>query len=194
MAESSYTCDTSQGFNFQKDQQPLVGFVDVFNISEGGELVSDIAVTDPENIGGDARLTVFGVINDIYWSGGYTDPIQISCQVSNENRKVLASLLHASLSDTSAQLKFTVFDYDPEAKQYFKAFHTEDETLECLILKQGGDLALSVEDEPNPSVPSPLNYTLQVGLMPHDEAEAAIHIGIDVATKLAKQWGVKVGA
>jgi hypothetical protein len=189
MAELSFSCDVSQGFNFQKDAQAIVGHINKLKISNK-QLAADIAVTDPENLPGD-KVKVVGVVSDIYWEGGYADPIQFACQVANPNKKELSVLTHSELSDTTVEVAFTIYNYDPEEKKYFKCFHTDGAVLKGLVLKSGAELSIAIEAEANMEVVSPLNFGLSLGVMP-EEVEQDTHMAVSVSAKLVKRWGVSV--
>jgi len=189
MAEISFSCDVSQGFNFQKDAQDKVGHINTIKIGDK-DLAVDMTVTNPEELAGD-KVKVIGVVSDIFWNGGYADPIQFSCQVSNANKKELSVLTHSDLSNTTIEFKFTVYDYDPEKKKYFKTFHSGDNVLKGLIEKQGGELSITIDNDASPEVESPLNYAMSLGVMPED-TEQETHLAFSVDANMVKRWGVTV--
>jgi len=190
MAELSYSCSVSQGFNFEKDQQPLVGHINSLKIGTQ-DLKSDLSVANPEDV--IKMVSVFGVISSLYWGGGYSDPVQFGCQVSTPNKNLLATLVHKSLSNTEVVFAFTVYDYDPSQKKYYKCFHTGDAKLNGLIYKSGGSLAMNMCTDQSMEVPSPKNYAFSLGVMPQDK-DMAIQLAISVNDKFAKKWGVEVKA
>ena len=59
MAELNFVCSVSQGFNFQKDEQDLVGHITSLKIG-GKELKADFNVTNPENIS--ENVKVVGIV------------------------------------------------------------------------------------------------------------------------------------
>lgn len=191
MAELSYDCDVSQGFNFQKDVQILVGHINKLKVSTK-ELAVDIEVTDPEAVAGD-KVKVVGVVSSMYWAGGFADPIQFGCQVSNANKKTLQVLSHSEMSDTTVLLEFTIYDYDPDEKKYYKAFHTGDTELKGLVEKAGGRLEIEIEGHQSDEVVSPKNFTFSLGVMPEDLKQET-HMAMSVSDKLVKEWGVLVSA
>jgi len=190
MAELSYSCSVSQGFNFQKDEQILVGHINTLKIGET-ELKADLNITDPED---DTKLVkVFGITSSIYWAGGYADPIQLDCQVSSDNKNVLAQFQHKSMKNTEVVFAFTTYDYDPKQKKYFKCFHSGDAKLNGLVLKSGGSLAFNIDINQSMEIVSPKNYSFNLGVMPQD-LDMAVQIAISVTDKFAKKWGVQVAA
>ena len=191
MAEVSYSCDVSQGFNFQKDAQDLVGHINKLKVA-GKELAADMAVTNPADVTGD-KVKVVGVVSGIFWGGGYADSIQFSCQVSNPNKKTLSVLTQMEMANTMVEFVFTIYDYDPDEKKYYKCFHSNDAALKGLVEKSGGRLSISIDADQSQEVMSPKNFTMQLGVMPED-LEQDTHMAISVSDKMVKRWGVTVKA
>lgn len=189
-AVSSFNCSVSQGFNFQKDSQVVIGHINYLKIGDT-ELASDLNVTDPMNIAN--YVKVFGVASGMHWNGGYSEPITFSAQVSVANQNKLTTLQHKSMANTEVELQFTIYDYDPKTKAYYKCFHSNAVKLKGLILKQGGELAMNMSTLPGTEVVSPRNFSLQLGVMPQDTAQA-IHLAFSSADKLVKPWGIAVAA
>ncbi len=190
MAELNYDCDVSQGFNFQKDVQTLVGHINGLKVSTK-DLAVDIEITDPEAVAGD-KVKVVGVVSSLYWAGGFADPIQFSCHVSNANKKTIQVLSHSEMSDTTVLLDFTIYDYDPDEKKYYKAFHTAGKDLKGLVQKSGGQLAIEIDSAQSDEVVSPKNFAFTLGVMPEDLKQET-HMAMSVSDKLVKEWGVTVG-
>lgn len=191
MAANDYSCNVSQGFNFQKDEQTIVGHINSIKVGET-DMAVDLAVTDPENLAGD-KVKVVGVVSMLNWNGGYADPIQFSCQVSNANKNSLTVKTHQDLSNTAIVFQFTIYDYDPDQKKYYKAFHSNGTDLNGLVYKSGGDLSISIDGDQSQEVVSPKNFTFDLGVMPED-TEQEIHMAVSVSDKLVKKWGVTVSA
>lgn len=191
MAELSYSCDVNQGFNFAKDVQSQVGHITALKIGDK-ELAVDLAVTNPEELSGD-KVKIVGVVSSIYWEGGFAQPMSLSCQVSLANKNLLGVLVHTALTNTLVELKYNAYEYDPQDKKYFKCFHTDDAVLKGLVNKSGGELELTIDPTESMEVVSPLNFSLNLGVMPED-LEQDVHIAFSVTDKLVKRWGVTVKA
>jgi len=191
MAELNYYCDVSQGFNFQKDQQTPVGHINKLKVA-GKELAADMAVTDPENVTGD-KVKVVGVVSGMNWKGGYADSIEFSCQVSNPNKKTLAVLTHSEMANTMVEFVFTIYDYDPDEKKYYKCFHSNDAVLKGLVQKSGGRLHIRIDSDQSEEVISPKNFSFRLSVMPED-LQQDTHMAMSVSDKLVKRWGVTVSA
>jgi len=188
MAVSSYPCSVRQGFNFEKDQQVLVGHIVSCKVGND-QLDADLNLSNPED---QAKLVkVFGIVSYIGWNGGYADPIQFSCQVSTANKNKIATLTHKSLANTEVLFKFNVYDYDPKEKKYYKCFHSNDAELKGLVLKSGGELVMQIDMDQSTEVLSPRNYAFNLGVMPQD-VNMEVHMAVSVSDKFVKKWGVEV--
>ncbi len=190
MASISYTCDVAQGFNAQADTQTIVGFITTLKIGET-TFETDLSVTDPED--NEGELKVVGVMSDIYWEGGEADPISMGGRVTTKNKNLAIELVQKKLSDTSVACSFVVYEYDPEAKKYFKCFHTNDADFDALLLKSGGELNLYIDAEQATEVQAPKVFPLNVGIMPPEPTTGQdVHFAASVDSKMVKQWGVKI--
>jgi hypothetical protein len=187
MAEEIHNCDITQGFNFKRDVQNPLGHIKSLTIGDT-EIPANMDVINPEN---DEIITVVGVIGYIEWEGGDAHPIRLSCQVSNTNKVLLAGLTGDTLHNTSVELDFDVFQYDPapEQRKFYKCFHCNDEAVKGLIEKSGGKLNISIEQEHSHEVMSPLNFTLSLGVLP-EEIEQHLQIAHAVGANKTSRWGV----
>ncbi|MDQ5987783.1 MAG: hypothetical protein CSYNP_03529 [Syntrophus sp. SKADARSKE-3] len=187
-AVSSYPCSVGQGFNLDKDAQILVGHIDYIKIG-GVEMQNDFTVTNPEDF--TKSKSVFGIVENIAWYGGYADPIIFTAQVSTTNRNTLAALKRPNMSDTTVEFSFTIYEYDPAAKKYFKCFHTDSMKLKGLIQKSAGDLVMYTSAEMGMEVVSPKNYSVSLGVMPQN-LNQSINMAVSVRDKFVKKWGTTV--
>jgi hypothetical protein len=187
MAESSYNCSIRQGFNFEKDAQTLVGHLVSLKIGDI-TLKADLTLTLPTDLN---TAAVVAAISSISWAGGYADPVYITCNISTANQVKVLVLQHTNLSKTDVEFAFNVYDFDQVNKVYYLGFHTDTKALKGLILKNGGDLAINIADDPSYEVPSPLNYTFQIGIMPQDAEAQSLLFAVSNSDKFAKVWGVK---
>ncbi|MEY3808286.1 MAG: hypothetical protein RI893_1262 [Pseudomonadota bacterium] len=197
MASSYYACSIRQGFNFEKDQQYLVGHLVSMTIGSV-TLAVDQTLTIPTTAfttGGDTAVTagtaVVAVISSISWQGGYADPLYISCQLSNQNQKAVSVMLHTNLLDNTVVFQFNIYAYDAHAKVYYLAFHSNATDVNGLIYKQAGDLSLSMDPLPHHEVVSPMNFQMQIGIMPQPSAQV-LCFAVSNTDKFAKTFGVAV--
>lgn len=192
MATTSFNCSVSQGFNFEKDAQTVVGHLTSLKIGTK-EFAKDIEVIDPTAIKDNTKLKVVGIMSGIYWKGGYADPLSFNCQISTVNKQDAVVLQHSDLSDTTVEYDFVVYDYDPVAKVYFKTFHNDTTTLQGLVEKSGGELNLGIEMDQGMEVVSPKNFGFYLGITPQEQTQT-LHYGVSATGKFSKAWGVSVAA
>jgi hypothetical protein len=166
----------------------LVGHIVSWKVGND-QFDADLNVSNPEDAS--SLIKVFGIVSGIFWMGGYADPIQFSCQVSNANKTKIATLIHKSLANTEALFKFNIYDYDPKEKKYYKCFHSNDVDLKGLVEKSGGALNMNIDMDQSAEVVSPKNFSFALGVMPQDK-NMEIHIAVSVTDKFAKKWGVEV--
>jgi len=187
-AETNLTASVLLGFNFQKDGQEIVGHINSLKIGDK-ELAADFNVTNPEDV--TKSVKVVGVASGIQWKGGYADPITFAAQVSTVNKNVIATLLHKTMSNTEVKFRFTFYAYDPKAKKYYQTFHSGGMTLDGLVLKRGGELAMQLDMNASSEVWSPANYTFSMGVMPQDK-QMQVQLAFSTSDKFSKPWGVEV--
>jgi hypothetical protein len=189
MSKQSYRPSIEQGFNFQKDNQDLVGHITGLKIG-ANKFAADLAVQDPTAIDKGTKVKVVGIVSAIRWDGGFAQPITFTCQVGFANAKTAAVQTHQDLSDTSVELQYIIYKYDPKEKKYYQCFHSNKKDLKGLVEKNGGELEYEMDIEnQNMQVPSPINFELYLSVMPQEE-EQEVHLAVSVSDKLVKKWGV----
>jgi len=189
MPEYRRSLDIYQGYNFKKDGQTPVGFITGLRIA-GEELKVDQRCKDPTNPG--AELAVVAVLSGVQWGTGVTDTVYLSGQISVVNRQSVAMLVINGLKNIDVVFQFSVFDYDPAAKKYFLAFHSNRTDMRGLLEKRGDDVNLVVADDPSMEVQSPQNYAFQIGIKPQPSAQT-LSIATGVQKVIVRAWGLKVG-
>jgi hypothetical protein len=95
------------------------------------------------------------------------------------------------MSNTEVEVQFTIYDYDPKQKKYYQCFHTNAVKLKCLVYKQGGELAMSLDMDQSTEVTSPKNHRFMLAAMPQDTAQE-IHLAVSLSDKFVKQFGITV--
>ena len=183
------SCDANQGFNFTQDVQTVVGHLNSIKIG-ALEFAETFGVADP--LDPSATVKVAGVMRSISWGGEKTSGIEITAQISNDNRKDLQTVLMTGLKDTAVEFVFTVYEYDlgKGDQQYFKCFHANDTALLGSIMKSGSDLMVYISDEPDYEVQQPLNYTMTITIVPEAQ-EMDLHYAMSMENKLVCRWGVE---
>lgn len=189
MPEYRRDLDIYQGYNFKKDKQTPVGFITGLRIAGQG-FTADQRCKDPTNPGVD--LAVVAVLSGVLWETGVTDSVYLSGQISVVNRQSVAMLVINNLTNIDVVFQYSVYDYDPVAKKYFLAFHSNRTDMKGLLEKRGDDLNLSVADDASTEVQSPENYAFQIGIKPQPLAQVLV-IATGSQKTITKAWGLKVG-
>jgi hypothetical protein len=188
MPQFARALDIYQGFNFKKDKQSPVGYVTKLKVGDNELAADQESIKDPEQPDKALKNKVVGVLNHYLWETGVTDAMYLSAQVSTANKQMVASALLGTWSNVEVVFSYTVYEYDPLAKKYFKSNYIDKE-LKGILEKNGDDLNLSIADDPSTEVQSPKNFTLQVGIKPQTE-EQSVNIATGSGKQLVKQWGV----
>jgi hypothetical protein len=187
MPQFARALDIYQGFNFKKDKQSPVGYVTKLKVGDNELAADQESIKDPEQPDKALKNKVVGVLNHYLWETGVTDAMYLSAQVSTANKQMVASALLGTWSNVEVVFSYTVYEYDPLAKKYFKSNYIDKE-LKGILEKNGDDLNLSIADDPSTEVQSPKNFTLQVGIKPQTE-EQSVNIATGSGKQLVKQWG-----
>ena len=191
MAEFYKNCDVYQGYNYRKDKQTSVGFVTSLKVGDI-ELQVDQACKDPT--APETELKAVMVLSGSMWGLGVTDAVYLSGQVSVYNKQKLMGLLYKDLTKVDVEFKFSVYEYDPVEKKYYKCMlPSDDAVLKGILEKNGGDLNLSVSDDASREVQSPENYAVQLGVKPQPSAQT-ITVATSFSDKVVKAWGLTVSA
>ncbi|NLE87861.1 MAG: hypothetical protein GX607_15850 [Myxococcales bacterium] len=189
MAEFNKHCDIYQGYNYKKDRQTPVGFITSLKIGDK-DLAADQTVKDPLNPEDD--LKVVAVLSGALWQLGPTDALYFSGQVSVASKQRCQELLFKSLTKVEVVFQFSVYDYDPIAKKYFKCL-TVDADMKGILEKNGDDLNLALAEDKSTEVQSPENYAFQIGIKPQPESQN-ITVAVADQKNIVKGWGVAVAA
>ncbi len=188
MALTHLDCSIEQGFNFQKDTQSRVGYITSLTIGKE-EFKADFKVTDPVEMDPDTKKDVVGVLELVYWQGGYVDPIFYYFRVSTSNKVIGKVLVDTKLDDTTVEINYVIYDYDPVEKKHYPSFHSEEATLKGLISKNGESLDIEINQDNSKDIEAPLNYYMSLGVMAANEKQKA-HYAQSVDAKYVKQWGM----
>lgn len=187
MPHFSKALDVKQGFNFDKDKQERVGYILAMKVGDK-DLAADLTtIVDPEKPT-DKIKGVVAVLNNFMWETGPTDSLHLSGQITTGNRQTLAQLLLGSWTNIEVSFKYVVYEYDPLAKQFYKASFVDD-ALKGLIEKSGKDLNVDVADDPSHEVQSPQNYAFRIGIKAQP-LEQTINLAVGVKKNVTKKWGI----
>lgn len=189
MSEFNKYCDIYQGYNYKKDRQTPIGYITKLKIGDA-ELSADQTVKDP--MSPDDDLKVVAVLNAALWGLGVTDAVYFSGQLSVASKQSCLELIYKSLTKVEIMFQFSVYDYDPVAKKYYKCL-TVDDDLKGILEKNGDQLTLSVAEDKSTEVQSPENYAFHIGIKPQPEAQN-ITVAVADQKNIVKAWGVAIAA
>lgn len=180
-------CDVKGTFDFNISQMSTVGHVEELSFSIGGKALNkDYQVGNPESPA--AKIPVVGVIQDIRWSGGPTDPIWIVMSVNAKNKSIIADALASPNGGADIKIKFKVHAWDYDAKKYFVRYSTDDKEVQTVITA-GSEVDLG--EKPNPLISQPTNFLFGVSLTSKAEAgEQMLVYGTSAESKRTVPFGV----
>ena len=182
--EITHDCDVVQGFNFNSSGQETFGFLNDLQIGTT-ELHNDLSLVGPDL----QAMSATGVLANIYWGGGYADPIQISAQISVANKNLVTIFLLSTPADISVKFSFVVYKYDPVSLQYFKCFYHSASLLEGNIQISGSDMELHMSAEASYEVQNPLNYNMLISITPGSLSQS-LDVAVSPDAKLVRPWGI----
>jgi hypothetical protein len=187
---SNYTFDNlsaEQGFNFQRDRQDSVGHVTALKIGETA-FEADIPATDPVRKSG---TQVVAVLNAARWAGGVSDPIDLSGNLSTQNKQNLQALLQNNLGSVAVEVAYAVYVYDPMTRAYYAGGQggTANAPLRAIVQKQGQDLLLTAGERGQ--VPNPENWDFTLGIMP--AGQHSLTFSTAPGRNVIRRWGLTEG-
>jgi hypothetical protein len=182
-------CNVEQAFNFQKDAQCLIGHLTKLKIGDV-EYKADIKLTNPAD--GD-KVSVVGVISTINWSVGQSDLCAFNSRVSETNKSFASVQVDTILSDTSVEVSFIIYDYDPIANKFYQKIDCDSATLNGLLSKSNGDLEIDIGSDQATDVVSPKNYNFYFSIIPI-EVEQKINESSNASVTYVKSFGITVGS
>ena len=133
MPQFARALDVYQGFNFRKDKQTNIGFINSLKIGTV-TLAADITAKDP--MAPTTDVTVVAVMSDFIWGLGVTDSLSLNGQICLPNKQSIGGLLLSDLSNVAVEVQLTIYEYDALQKKYFKSF-CSDAVLKGLVERKG---------------------------------------------------------
>ena len=186
MPQFARALDVYQGFNFRKDKQTNIGFINSLKIGTV-TLAADITAKDP--MAPTTDVTVVAVMSDFIWGLGVTDSLSLNGQICLPNKQSIGGLLLSDLSNVAVEVQLTIYEYDALQKKYFKSF-CSDAVLKGLVEKDGGgDLALGCADDPSQEIQSPKNFAFTISVKPEPLSQT-INLAVGDGKNFVKQWGI----
>lgn len=182
-------CDVLNAFKFNDASQTIVGHIlELEFTTSGTALKADISVTDPENPG--SKVKVVGVLSNIHWEGGATDPLLLDGRLSyDDNQGLFQQGLSAKDGGTDIKIKFVIYKYDPKTKKYFKCFHS-DNPLECVITM---GTETDVSQDIARDIPEPKNVPFNMTLSPKSGSEQMLSLAFSTELKITRDFGIVMG-
>jgi hypothetical protein len=181
------SCDVVQGFQHRKGNQRTVGYVTKLEIA-GKKLSPDFAVTIPTK---KRKTEVVGVVDGFSWRSGRADPLNFSMLVSAANKKAVAALLRSPMGVASVEIEFATYDYDPDARKYFRSVHSDNVTIGGDVQRRGRKYSIDIDMDANRKIKKPKNYRLTLSIMPSNKKQI-IHFSMKSQSKFVKAWGISV--
>ncbi|MGZ3669615.1 MAG: hypothetical protein ACXWR4_06920 [Bdellovibrionota bacterium] len=175
----SYSLSLSQGFNMRGGNQLPVGYVTSLSIA-GSALLPDLQVTDPTT---GAKITAVGVMGSYSWGGGVTDPMNFGFNISAGNRARLAALMQGNITTAPVLVNYEVFSFT-SATGFFLGMKPTN-SLQALLNLNGLNLGAA----PDPSVPTPINYAVRLGISPAAISQTINYQALP-GQRVVKQWGI----
>ena len=186
----SYPCSVEQAMNFKRDVQAYIGVINYLSIGTT-VLQADLRnLVNPTNVSSSQGLTAVGVISNLFFAGGPTQPLNFSFVVSNANQVALQEMIDSGIATTDMRIGFTIYYYDPAARVYYTAFWTQNGTLTGDIAKFGQRLGLNVDVTPYPGIDQPLLYPVQLSVAPTPGVVQSIYLQQSSTLKASITWGV----
>jgi hypothetical protein len=173
-----------QGFNYQRDKQDRYGFITALTIG-GTAMAADIAATDPVK---KAPIQAVAVLNAARWNGGVSDPIDLSGNLSTENKQNLQAMIQKGPDSVAVEVAYTVYAFDPVTKAYYAGAQggTTSATLKAVVQKQGQDLLLTVGERGQ--VPNPENWDFTLGIQA--AAQQTMTFATAPGRNVIRRWGL----
>lgn len=190
-------CAWQHAFNVAPNRKGPFGYLLELSGLGGLILGKDITVWNPlggtsQQLLGGPTVSCVGVIERFRYGGDPTDPIRISCFVSQDNRTNLRARLSRDLVNIKVRLTWTMVGYDEAAKAWFGAVELLDPArLDGLVNTVDGVLQISVDgaatrlgDDQDLQV-----YRFELELVPPPNTTATIQFALGQNQRIVAQWG-----
>lgn len=195
------TCAWQHTFNVAPNRKGPFGYLLELSGLGGMILAKDIVVWNPlagssQSLLGGPKVSCVGVIERFHFGGDATDPIALTCFVSQENRTNLRVRLSRDLANRKVRLSWTIVDYDEAAKAWYRAIEGEPDRLGGLRLDGvidtvDGDLKISIDSAPT-RLGDDLDlevYRFEIQVVPPPRKKATIKLALGQNQRLVTEWG-----
>jgi len=190
-------CAWQHSFNVAPNQKGPFGYLLEWSGLGGLVLSKDIVVWNPlggtgQSLLGGATVSCVGVIERFRFGGDVTDPIRISCFLSQENQTNLRAKLARDLVNTKVRMRWNVVGYDEAAKAWFEAIDLIDPTqLDGLVNTVDGALQIDVDGAPT-SIGEQQHlqvYRFEVEVVPVPRKLTTLQFALGQNQRIVAQWG-----
>lgn len=191
------TCAWQQAFNVAPNQKGPFGYLLEWSGLGGLVLSKDIVVWNPlsgtgQQLLGGATVACVGVIERFQFGGDVTDPIRLSCYVSQENQTNLRAKLARDLVNTKVSMRWSVVGYDEAAKAWFGAIDLIDPTrLDGLVNTVDGELQIDIDATPS-SIGAQQDlsvYRFEVEVVPPPRKVTTLQFALGQNQRIVAAWG-----
>ncbi len=190
-------CAWQHAFNVAPGRKGPFGYLLELSGLGGLILSKDIVVWNPlagtsQSLLGGATVSCVGVIERFRYGGDVTDPIRLSCFVSQENRTNLRAKLSRDLVNIKVRMKWTMVGYDEAAKAWFGAVELLDpKQLDGLVNTVDGVLQISVDGAPTKlgDFADLEVYRFELELVPSPHKTSTIQFALGQNQRIVAQWG-----
>lgn len=191
------SCAWQQAFNVAPNRKGPFGYLLEWSGLGGLVLGKDIVVWNPlggtsQALLGGATVSCVGVIERFRFGGDVTDPIRISCFVSQENQTNLRAKLARDLVNTKVRMSWAVVGYDEAAKAWFEAIDLIDpQQLDGLVNTVDGALQIDIDGAPT-SIGEQQQlqvYRFEVEVVPQPNKLTTLQFALGQNQRIVAEWG-----
>jgi hypothetical protein len=191
------TCAWQHAFNVAPNRKGPFGYLLELSGLGGLILSKDIVVWNPlagssQSLLGGATVSCVAVIERFRFGGDVTDPIRISCFVSQENQTNLRAKLGRELVNVKVRMKWNVVGYDEAAKAWFDAIDLiEPKRLDGIVNTVDGTLQIGVEGKPTRlGDDQDLQvYRFELEVVPAPRKKTTMQFALGQNQRIVTEWG-----
>ncbi|HKE15798.1 MAG TPA: hypothetical protein VKB80_13070 [Kofleriaceae bacterium] len=191
------TCAWQHAFNVAPNRRGPFGYLLEWSGLGGLVLGKDIVVWNPlggagQSLLGGATVSCVGIIERFQFGGDVTDPIRVSCFLSQENQTNLRAKLARPLVNTKVRMSWSVVGYDDAAKAWFESIDLLDpKWLDGLVNTVDGALQIDVDGAPT-SIGEDEHlqvYRFEVEVVPPPNKLTTLQFALGQNQRIVAAWG-----
>jgi hypothetical protein len=190
-------CAWQHAFNVAPNRKGPFGYLLEWSGLGGLVLGKDIVLWNPlggsgQSLLGGSTVSCVGVIERFRFGGDVTDPIRVSCFLSQENQTNMRAKLARDLVNTKVRMRWCVVGYDEAAKAWFEAIDLIDpQWLDGLVNTVDGALqididgaATSIGEQHQLQV-----YRFEVEVVPPPHKLTTLQFALGQNQRIVAEWG-----